>query len=155
MPLAHCYAVTVPSPGEWVVELTERRDLQGGKPAIAVSEFEAEIAAAGLNLAVETAFTADGPVSIAQCDGRLITNTGAAGTVVLALPQATVGLHLFINNIANQLLRADPSGVEVIGTGGGGKYLQVSTVGGYAELLCVYTGIWAVRSSHGTIDFEA
>lgn len=105
-----------------------------------------------LNLA--TAFATDTTATALQCDGRRFTNTGAAGTVTVTLPEATVGRHLFAVRLASQTFRLDPNTTQIIGTGGAGKYIELGSDNAVAELICLVTGIWTVRSQSGTISYE-
>lgn len=89
--------------------------------------------------------------------GTLFTNAGAAGTVVISLPAAVVGMQYRGLVRAAQALRFDPNGSEVIGNptagsadGGAGKYITSSTVGAAIHLVCVATGRWDVLSVKGT-----
>jgi hypothetical protein len=94
--------------------------------------------------------------------GSLVCNTAAAGTVVIALPAATVGLEVRGHIRAAFALRFDPNGSEVIGNptagsadGGAGKYIGSSTVGASIHLICMAAGRWEVQTVKGTWTLEA
>lgn len=84
--------------------------------------------------------------------GSLYNNSGAAGSVTISLPAATVGL-LFGGYVATaQALALDAAGTDTINNGGdvsaAGGNIQTSTVGNYVALICNVIGQW---SSQGII----
>jgi len=94
--------------------------------------------------------------------GALFTNAGAAGTVVISLPAAAVGLHYRGLVRASQALRFDPNGTDVIAhmtagsaDGGAGKFTGSSTMGAALHLVCTAAGRWDIASVKGTWTLEA
>lgn len=106
-----------------------------------------------------TAHTADAALTAAQ-SGTVHTTVGAAGTVVLALPPATVGLEFFFRVGAAQALRLDPDGTEQVSlpsTGvpaAAGKYIVADADGETVHLLCTKAGQWSVMGYTGTWTAE-
>jgi hypothetical protein len=92
--------------------------------------------------------------------GTAHTNTGASGTIVLALPAATVGLRYIFAVGAAQELRIDPNGSQTISLpstgvpGAAGKYLVADAIGENVELVCYIAGTWSVRCYTGTWTAE-
>jgi hypothetical protein len=103
--------------------------------------------------------TADYTVKTTE-NGTGFTTTGAAGTVVLSLPAATVGLHYYFYVNAVQELRIDPNGTETISLpssgapGAAGKYLTANAVGESVHLMCPVAGTWACVGYTGTWTAE-
>ncbi len=98
---------------------------------------------------------------LASESGTTFSNEGDAGTQVLALPPATVGLwYRFYVNAAFEM-RIDPNGTETIALpssgaqGAAGKYLVADAVGEWVELRCMKAGEWAVTGYAGTWTAEA
>lgn len=93
---------------------------------------------------------------LATESGTGFTTTGASGTVVFALPAATVGLNYYFVVGAAQELRIDPNGTETISLpssgvpGAAGKYLTADAIGESVRLVCWKTGTWAVFGYTGT-----
>jgi hypothetical protein len=93
---------------------------------------------------------------LASETGSIHTSYGAAGTVVLTLPAAVVGLEFFFVVGAAQELRLDPSGTETISlpstgaAGGAGKDLTANAAGESVHLVCVSAGTWAAFGFTGT-----
>jgi hypothetical protein len=96
----------------------------------------------------------------AEETGTTFHNTGAAVTVRLDLPPATVGLHYKAIVRANQILALNPSGSEVIanmtvaGTDGAAGYQTAvaasGMLGAMIHLVCVTAGRWEVENARGT-----
>lgn len=92
--------------------------------------------------------------------GTVFTNEGDAGTQVLTLPPATVGLWYEFHVMAAYEMRIDPSGTETIGLpstgvqGAAGKYLSADAVGEWLRLVCVKAGQWQARGYFGTWTAE-
>lgn len=111
-------------------------------------------------MAVE-ACTADRTVLASECDGRVFTTVGAAGTVVFALPAATLGMHVRFRVGAAQELRIDPNGSELVSLpstgvpGAAGKYLTANAAGESVELICAKAGEWSAYGFTGTWTAEA
>lgn len=107
------------------------------------------------------AATADRTVLAAECDGRVFTTVGAAGTVVFAVPAAKLGMELRFRVGAAQELRIDPNGTEVIAlpstgvAGAAGKYLTANADGETVHLVCTKAGTWSVFGFTGTWTAEA
>lgn len=111
-------------------------------------------------LSVE-ACTADRTVLASECDGRVFTTDGAGGTVVFALPAATLGMSVRFRVGAAQELRIDPNGTEKVSLpstgvpGAAGKYLVADANGETVHLVCTKTGEWSVFGFTGTWTAEA
>lgn len=107
-----------------------------------------------------TAKTADYTVLVADSD-KTFTTVGASGTVVFALPAATVGLGYRFRVGAAQELRLDPNGSETIALpstgvqGAAGKYLTANADGESVEIECTKAGQWSVFGFTGTWTAEA
>jgi parallel beta-helix repeat protein len=91
---------------------------------------------------------------------KQINNGGATGTVVFSLPDATssgtnrpFGLVYKFYRLANQIVRIDPFGTNVIRGGNAGKYLQLDN-NSAVELVMMSSGAWEIVNSHGTYTFE-
>lgn len=91
---------------------------------------------------------------------KILTNTGASGTITLTLPDpATVkGQSIKVQVTAAQIIRLDPpSGVAVYlgGDGVDAKYLQIAgVIGNYADVWCDGTDYHVVTYS-GVLTKEA
>jgi len=128
--------------------------------ATASAKFAANAIASDL-LAARTleAHTAGDTLTAAET-GSVHTNTGAAGTITLILPAATVGLEFYFYVGAAQELRLDPNGTETISlpstgvAGAAGKYLSADAVGETVHLLCGKAGTWSVMGYTGTWTAE-
>jgi len=107
------------------------------------------------------AHTADDTLTAAEMYGSVHTTVGAAGTVVLTLPPAKVGMHGMFRVGAAQELRLDPDGTEVISLpstgvpGAAGKYLTANADGETVYLVCTKAGQWNVMGFTGTWTAEA
>lgn len=112
-----------------------------------------------LGLRVVEAHTA-GDTLLSTESGSVHTNTGAAGTITLVLPAATVGQEFVFFVGAVQQLRLDPNGSETISlpstgvAGGAGKYLVADAIGESVQLICCVAGSWAVLGYTGTWTAE-
>jgi len=107
------------------------------------------------------AHTADDTLTAAEMYGSIHTSVGAAGTVVLSLPAAVVGMNAKFRVGAAQELRLDPNGTEVISLpstgvpGAAGKYLTANADGETVELVCTKAGQWSAFGFTGTWTAEA
>lgn len=103
--------------------------------------------------------TADYTITAGEC-GTVFTNEGDAGTQVLSLPAATVGLRFTFHLLAAYEMRIDPSGTETIALpssgaqGAAGKYLSADAVGEWVTLECYKAGQWQVVGYAGTWTAE-
>lgn len=111
---------------------------------------------------IVTKTQADSPYTVALTDlGATLTNTGATGAVVFALPAALPGYRVRARVDAAQELRLDPNGTEQICLpstgvpGAAGKYLVADAVNEQVVLECREAGIWDVISYTGTWTAEA
>lgn len=100
------------------------------------------------------------PYADALYGGVRVSNRGATGAVVFALPPANVGMTVEANVLAAQALRLDPNGNETVAlpTGvqqGAGKYIGNSTIGSTIKLVVLVKGQWDVQASNGTFAAEA
>lgn len=106
------------------------------------------------------AHTADDTLLAAEMYGSIHTSVGAAGTVVLTLPAAVVGMHAMFRVGAAQELRLDPNGTETIALpstgvqGAAGKYLTANADGETVHLVCDKAGQWSVYGFTGTWTAE-
>ena len=106
------------------------------------------------------AHTADDTLTVAE-SGSVHTSFGAAGTVILTLPAAVVGLEYFFQVGAAQELRLEPNGTETISlpstgvAGAAGKYLTANAAGETVHLVCANAGTWAAFGFTGTWTAEA
>jgi hypothetical protein len=104
---------------------------------------------------------ADGATLTPALSGGVISNAGAAGAAVFALPPAVVGLDYTFVVEAAQELRIDPNGTETIALpssgvqGAAGKYLTADAVGEKVHLVCLTAGTWDVEHYSGTWTAEA
>lgn len=89
-----------------------------------------------------------------------ITNTGASGTIALALPAAAsyAGKVLRVQITVAQIVRLTPASGEAIylgGSGVAGKYLQIAgVIGNFADIYCDGTQ-WLVTGYSGVLTKEA
>jgi len=101
-----------------------------------------------------------GDTLTAEESGSVHTNTGAAGTITLVLPAATVGLQFRFRVGVAQELRLDPNGSETIALpstgvqGAAGKYLVADAIDDSVYLFCAVAGTWSVVSYTGTWTAE-
>lgn len=110
------------------------------------------------NATVE-ANTADATLTVANF-GKIQTNTGASGTVVLTLPAASsvAGCALKVQVTAAQIVRCTPASGEKIYLGGSGvasKYLNIAAaIGNFVDL--VSDGVqYLVTNYSGVVTKEA
>ena len=117
--------------------------------------------AAGIPLVLSgEAHTTDDTLTAGE-SGTIHSSVGAAGTVVLTLPAATVGLQYYFYVGAAQELRIDPNTTQTISLpstgvpGAAGKYLTANAIGESVHLVCCTAGSWAVFGFTGTWAAEA
>lgn len=97
----------------------------------------------------------------AAFSGGIISNKGATGVVVAALPAALPGMQVTAVVEEAFALRLDPNGTETIALpstgvqGAAGKYLAADAVGEHARLICITAGTWSVVGYAGTWAAEA
>lgn len=102
-----------------------------------------------------------GDTLLAAESGSIHTNTGAAGTITIVLPAATVGQEFTFIVGAAQELRIDPNTTQTISlpstgvAGGAGKYLVADAIGESVHLVCGIVGTWHVLGYTGTWTAEA
>lgn len=98
---------------------------------------------------------------IADADnGKVFTNEGASGAIVMALPAATAGQWFRFVVKAAQEIRLDPNGTETISLPTGvqqaaGKYISADAVGERISIECVTAGKWETSEAVGTWTAEA
>jgi hypothetical protein len=86
------------------------------------------------------AIAATGAVSIANCNGNILTNTGAGGAIVLTLPAASAvaGCTFRVQVTVAQTVTLTPAAGEKIYVGGSGvasKYALVAgVIGNYVDV---------------------
>lgn len=108
---------------------------------------------------VVEAHTADDTLTAAE-SGSTHTSVGAAGTVVLNLPAAVVGLEYKFRVGAAQELRINPDGTETIALpstgvqGAAGKYLTANADGETVAIECTKAAQWSVMGFTGTWTAE-
>jgi len=121
---------------------------------VAVSPLE------GVAMKRKTLVDADGATITAAESGMVISNAGASGAAVFALPPAVVGLEFIALVEAAQEMRLDPNGTETVALpstgvqGAAGKYLTADAIGEKVHLICVTAGTWDVISYSGTWTAE-
>lgn len=76
---------------------------------------------------------ASASLTAAECNGKIITNTGSSGTVVLTLPAAATvaGCAFKVQVTVAQIVRCTPASGEKVFLGGDGvasKYLNIAAV---------------------------
>ena len=107
-----------------------------------------------------TAKTGDATLTAAECNGQIITNTGASGTIVLTLPapSAVAGCAFRVQLTVAQIVRLLPTSGKKIYLGGSGvatKYLNVAgVIGNYADVFCDGTDFHVTHYS-GVVTKEA
>lgn len=100
--------------------------------------------------------TADYTIVAGQDQCKTFGTVGAAGTVVFALPAATVGQRYRFLVGAAQELRIDPNGTETIGLPSSGvqqaagAYLTANAAGEFLEIECIIAGTWTPMAFNGT-----
>lgn len=105
------------------------------------------------------AHTADDTLTSEE-SGSVHTTVGAAGTVVLTLPAAAVGLEYFFRVGAAQELRIEPNGTDQVSLpstgvpGTAGKYLTANADGESVHLVCAKAGQWTAFGFTGTWTAE-
>jgi hypothetical protein len=120
----------------------------------------ANVAFQPLSRARRVIVDADGATLTAGDSGAVISNAGASGAAVFALPAATVGLEFYFLLEAAQELRIDPNGTETIALpstgaqGAAGKYLSADAVREHVHLICLTAGTWDVLDYSGTWTAE-
>lgn len=88
-------------------------------------------------------------------DYYLITNQGSSATRAHLLKPASPGMKIKFIRTGTGAVRLDPDGTEVIGTGGAGKYLEITDAGGSVTLECVVAGRWEITQQVGAVSYEA
>lgn len=88
-------------------------------------------------------------------NGKCFTNEGAVGTVIFALPPATVGQWYLFYVKATQIISIDPNGTETtaIDTGvqqAAGVAIAANAIGEHIGLRCVKAGEWDSFDPVGT-----
>lgn len=110
--------------------------------------------------ATVVAKAADATLTVAECNGSNITNTGASGTITLTLPAvaSSGGVAFRVQLTVAQIVRLDPSGTEKIylgGDGAAGKYLNIAAaIGNFATVFCDGV-VWLVTNYSGVATKEA
>jgi hypothetical protein len=90
-----------------------------------------------------------------------VSNAGASGAAVFALPKAEPGLRVSAVVEATQNLRLDPNGTETIALpstgvqGAAGEYIEANALAESVELVCLTKGTWDVVNFQGTWTAEA
>lgn len=89
-----------------------------------------------------------------------VSNAGASGAAVFALPKAEPGLRVTAIVEAAQQLRLDPNGTETVAlpsTGvqsAAGKYIWADAATEHVNLVCLVKGTWDVIGYSGTWTAE-
>jgi hypothetical protein len=90
-----------------------------------------------------------------------VSNAGASGAAVFALPKAEPGLRVSAIVEVTQQLRLDPNGTETVAVpstgvqGAAGKYIWADALAETVELVCLVKGTWDVVNFQGTWTIEA
>lgn len=90
--------------------------------------------------------------------GRTFTNEGAGGLVTAQLFNTLAeheGMEVTFSRQASQTFRIQPQGFEIVGAGGGGKYLSLDSDGASVTLKLYKLNVWDIVTSNGTISYEA
>lgn len=83
--------------------------------------------------------------------GALLSNSGATGAVVFALPAAVPGMRLFAAVNANFNLTLDlPTGDVIAGLATSGQTFSADLIGESLHLTCAVAGIWTRVALNGT-----
>jgi len=111
-------------------------------------------AAIGLLASTEDV-TGANTIAIAEC-GKTLTNTGASGTIIQTLPEAStaIGCELCFATIAAQLFNINPADGtdQILGlTNAAGDSIQSAGAGDYVCLMAVGASAWVVTASNNTI----
>lgn len=109
----------------------------------------------GRGIRTVEAKTANYTVVTPTDNGKTFTNTGAAGTVVFALPAATPGQWYRFVVKATQVLTIDPNGTETISLPTGvqqaaGAAISADAIGERCSVECVKAGEWETSEAVGT-----
>jgi len=97
-----------------------------------------------LNILVKTS----GYTVLVADNGKMLTNTGASGTIIFTLPVAVIGLHYYFSVGAAQILNINPNGSETISlpsTGiplASGISLEANSIGESIHIGCAVAGNW-------------
>lgn len=97
--------------------------------------------------------TANGTLTAAECYGRLITNTGASGAIVLTLPTPVVGMHFRVFLTVAQdvdLNAANGTQILVLTNATGDAISSAAGIGNSIELVAVSATTWAAFAVSGT-----
>ena len=87
--------------------------------------------------------------------GTCFANVGAGGVITATLPVAVAPLqYIFVRDNSGNKFRIDPDGTETIGTGGGGKYIELDTDHATVTIKAVTAGGWEIIASNGTLVFQ-
>lgn len=106
------------------------------------------------------AFAASAQLQPSMSGAKVVTNTGATGTIQITLPRAIPGLIFTFTVVETQYLRVNPYDTETLAktVGGGqeaaGKYCQSTTAGHSITLLCETAGQWECKALTGTFTAE-
>jgi len=96
---------------------------------------------------------ATGTISVSECYGGIITNTGASGAIVLTLPAPVVGMHLRVCLTVSQDVNVDtPAGTQILGLTNGvaDAISSASAAGNAVELLAVSATQWVTLATSGS-----
>lgn len=80
------------------------------------------------------------------------TNRGNAALSTWQLPAGDDGLWYIAQRVANQEIRLEPNGSQIIGEGGAGKYLSIQTRG--RVVIAWITDQWEVVSDSAGYNYE-
>jgi hypothetical protein len=105
-----------------------------------------------LNPVTVIAETATGTLAAAECYGSIITNTGAAGAIVLTLPTPAVGMHIRVYLTAAQdvdLNAANGTQILVLTNATGDAISSAGAIGNSIELVALSATTWGQIAASG------
>jgi len=102
-----------------------------------------------------TAETASRTLSAYADEGKHFTNTGAAGSIILTLPDLSiVGWTARFTRTASYALSIDPNPSDNFSGYAAGKYIQLDTDGDSVTIQCISDGVIAIIGVHGTLTYQ-
>lgn len=93
------------------------------------------------------------PVTLTGDMGKVHTNRGGSALQVWNLPAGAANLRMIAQRVPAYEIRLEPSGSEIIGDGGAGKYLSIQSRG--TVVLEWQTDRWEVLGGSALYNYEA